>query len=109
MIHEANLHHLIADLTIKRGDWDAYMRAVAAGGDQAALEYAQRVRALEVGPDYDGLPMLRRLLSRSKAAIVHSAHGGIGTCGAPASMGRLREFRMAPGSRKPTARTSVTA
>jgi len=74
VIHEANLHHLITDLTIRRGDWDAYMRAVAEEGDQAAIEYSERVRALEVGPDYDGLPMLRRLLSRSKAAIVHSAH-----------------------------------
>jgi glycosyltransferase involved in cell wall biosynthesis/SAM-dependent methyltransferase len=73
VIHEANLHHLIADLTIKRGDWDAYMRAVADQGNPAALEYAQRVRALEVGPDYEGLPMLRRLLDRSRAAIVHSA------------------------------------
>ena len=25
VIHEANLHHLIADMTIKRGDWDAYL------------------------------------------------------------------------------------
>jgi glycosyltransferase involved in cell wall biosynthesis/SAM-dependent methyltransferase len=74
VIHEANLHHLIADLTIKRGDWDAYMRAVAEEGDLEAIEYSQRVRALEVGPDYEGLPMLRRLLSRSKAAIVHSRH-----------------------------------
>ena len=74
VIHEANLHHLIADLTIKRGDWDAYMHAVAEEGDQADMDYAQRVRALEVGPDYEGLPMLRRLLGRSKAAIVHSAH-----------------------------------
>jgi len=72
VIHEANLHHLIADLTIKRGDWDAYMRAVAEEGDAADLEYAQRVRALEIGPDYEGVPMLRGLLSRSKAAIVHS-------------------------------------
>ena len=28
VIHEANLHHLIADITIKRGDWDAYLREV---------------------------------------------------------------------------------
>ena len=72
VVHEANLHHLIADLTIKRGDWDAYMRAVAEEGDEKAIEYSQRVRRLEVGPDYEGVPMLRRLLSRSKAAIVHS-------------------------------------
>ncbi len=31
VVHEANLHHLIADITIKRGDWDAYMRAVEQG------------------------------------------------------------------------------
>jgi glycosyltransferase involved in cell wall biosynthesis/SAM-dependent methyltransferase len=72
VVHEANLHHLIADMTIKRGDWDAYMQAIEQEGGAAALEYAQRVRALEIGPDYEGVPMLRRLLSRSKAAIVHS-------------------------------------
>ncbi|HLG95761.1 MAG TPA: glycosyltransferase [Bryobacteraceae bacterium] len=74
VIHEANLHHLIADLTIKRGDWDAYMAAVAEEGNEADMEYAEHVRKLEVGPDYERLPMLRRLLRRSKAAIVHSAH-----------------------------------
>ena len=72
VVHEANLHHLIADMTIKRGDWDAYMQAIEQEGGPVALEYAQRVRALEIGPDYEGVPMLRRLLSRSKAAIVHS-------------------------------------
>lgn len=72
VVHEANLHHLIADITIKRGDWDAYMRAVGEEGGPLALEYATRVRALEVGPDYEGLPMLRRLLAHSKAAVVHS-------------------------------------
>jgi len=72
VIHEANLHHLIADITIKRGDWNAYMRAVELEGGPDALAYAQKVRALEVGPDYEGVPMLRRLLSGSRAAIVHS-------------------------------------
>ena len=72
VVHEANLHHLIADITIKRGDWDSYMRAIEQEGNPEALQYAQRVRALEVPPDYQGLPMLRRLLTGSKAAIVHS-------------------------------------
>src|SRR6202023_839313 len=72
VVHEANLHHLIADITIKRGDWSAYLQAIEQDAGPAALEYAQRVRALEVGPDYEGVPMLRRLLSRSKAAVVHS-------------------------------------
>ncbi|MBV9770420.1 MAG: glycosyltransferase [Bryobacterales bacterium] len=72
VMHEANLHHLIADITIKRGDWEAYMRAVEQEGSSQDIAYAHRVRGLEVGPDYEGLPMLRRLLARSKAAIVHS-------------------------------------
>lgn len=72
VVHEANLHHLVADMTIKRGDWDSYMRAIEQEGSPPALAYAQRVRALEVPPDYEGMPMLRRLLARSKAAIVHS-------------------------------------
>ena len=72
VVHEANLHHLIADITIKRGDWDAYMRVLGEEGGPQALENAQRVRALEIPPDYEGVPMLRGLLARSKGAIVHS-------------------------------------
>src|SRR6266496_4504849 len=35
VMHESNLHHLIADLTIKRGDWDAYVRECEfEGGDR---------------------------------------------------------------------------
>jgi glycosyltransferase involved in cell wall biosynthesis/SAM-dependent methyltransferase len=72
VMHESNLHHLVADVTIKRGDWDGYLREVEYNGDAAALDYARRVRTLEVGPDYEGLAMNRRLLERSKALIVHS-------------------------------------
>src|ERR1044071_4425043 len=25
VLHEGNLHHLVADLTIRRGDWDGYL------------------------------------------------------------------------------------
>ncbi len=73
VLHEANLHHLIADLTIARGDWDAYLREVELNAGAEALEYALRhVRTLERGPDYD-IPMLKPLLARSRGAIVHSA------------------------------------
>jgi hypothetical protein len=72
VLHEANLHHLIADLTIRRNDWDAYMREVEFDGGAPALAFAERVRALEVGPDYDGVPMLKRILSASRRVIVHS-------------------------------------
>ncbi|HBY62536.1 MAG TPA: hypothetical protein DEH78_22160, partial [Solibacterales bacterium] len=72
VLHEANLHHLIADLTIKRGDWDRYLREVEFESGGAALAHARRVRALEVGPDYEGLPMLRRVLRGARGVIVHS-------------------------------------
>lgn len=74
VMHESNLHHLIADLTIRRGDWDGYLREAEYNGGAPALEYARRVRALEVGPDYEGLPMTRRLLESSRALIVHSRY-----------------------------------
>src|SRR4051794_18837091 len=66
VMHESNLHHLIADLTIRRGDWDAYVRECEYDGGPAARAYAERVRKLEVGPDYEGVPMTRRLLERSR-------------------------------------------
>src|SRR5687768_8559764 len=69
VLHESNLHHLIAERTIKRNDWDAYLREVEFDGGPEALAHARRVRALEVGPDYEGVPMLRRILSRSRGVI----------------------------------------
>jgi glycosyltransferase involved in cell wall biosynthesis/SAM-dependent methyltransferase len=74
VMHESNLHHLIADVTIKRGDWDAYVRECEYEGGAAARTFAERVRKLEVGPDYEGLAMSRRLLERSRGAIVHSRY-----------------------------------
>jgi glycosyltransferase involved in cell wall biosynthesis/SAM-dependent methyltransferase len=72
VMHEANLHHLMAELTIRRDDWDAYLREAEYNGGEPALAHARRARALEVGPDYDGLPMLRRILERSRAVVAHS-------------------------------------
>jgi len=72
VMHESNLHHLIADLTIRRDDWDGYLRACEYEGGPEALAYAHRVRALEVGPDYDGVRMIRRVLESACAVVVHS-------------------------------------
>lgn len=72
VLHEANLHHLIADATIRRGDWDAYLREVETGAGAEALEFARRhVRTLERGPQYE-LPLLRTILDASRGLIVHS-------------------------------------
>jgi glycosyltransferase involved in cell wall biosynthesis/SAM-dependent methyltransferase len=72
VMHESNLHHLIADLTIRRNDWDAYLRECEYEGGQDALDHALRVRALEVGPDYEGVRMTSRVLESALGVIVHS-------------------------------------
>ena len=72
VLHESNLHHLITDITICRQEWDAYVAACEFDGGPAALAFAERVRRLEVGPDYEGVPMLKRILSASRGVIVHS-------------------------------------
>jgi glycosyltransferase involved in cell wall biosynthesis/SAM-dependent methyltransferase len=74
VLHEANLHHLIADITIRRGDWDAYLKECEYDGGAAARAYAEGVRALETGPDYEGVRMLRRLLASAEGIIVHSRY-----------------------------------
>ena len=65
VLHESNLHHLLTDLTIRREDWDGYVAACGYDGGAEALLFAERVRRLEIGPDYDGVPMLRRLMERA--------------------------------------------
>ena len=72
VMHESNLHHLIADLTIRKNDWDAYLRECEYEGGSQALAFARRVRALEVGPDYEGVPLIRRVLESARGVIVHS-------------------------------------
>ena len=72
VMHESNLHHLIADCTIRRGSWDAYMAEVVLNGTARDVEFSYRVRALEVGPDYEGVKMTRRILNAAKGVIVHS-------------------------------------
>ncbi len=72
LMHELNMHHLVTDVTIKRNDWDAYLREVEHEDQPGALDYARRVQRLEVGPDYDGLALNKRILQSGKSAIVHS-------------------------------------
>jgi glycosyltransferase involved in cell wall biosynthesis/SAM-dependent methyltransferase len=72
VLHEANLHHLITELTIRRGDWTAYLSECEYHGGPAARAFAERVRKLEVGPDYEGIPMTRRLLEHTRGVVVHS-------------------------------------
>jgi len=72
VLHEANLHHLIAELTIRKGNWDGYLKELHFDGGETALSYGHRVRSLEVGPDYDGVPMLRRIVANARGVVAHS-------------------------------------
>ncbi len=72
VLHEANLHHLIADITILRGDWGAYVAACTEDGGPPARSRAELARGLSVGPDYENVPMLRRITAGSRGVITHS-------------------------------------
>ncbi len=72
MLHEFNLHYLLADVTIVRQDWDGYFRELEYNGGAQAMERAESMRRGEIEPDYSGVAMNRRLLENSRAAIVHS-------------------------------------
>lgn len=75
VLHEANLHHLIADVTIRRNDWGGYLREVEFDSGPEARAFAvKHVRTLERGPDYEGVPMLRRICAASKGVIAHSRY-----------------------------------
>ena len=72
LMHEYNMHYLVADATITRTGWDDYLREVEYEGGDQALAHARRAQLGEVGLDHHQLPMNRRILESGKAAIVHS-------------------------------------
>ncbi len=74
MLHEFNLHYLLAAATISRSDWNAYFLELEYNAGSGALPHAERVRRGETEPEYARVPMNRRLLENSRAAIVHSEY-----------------------------------
>lgn len=72
LLHDFNLHHLLAHVTIVENDWEEYFRLVEEEGGAAALERARLVQQAITGPDYDNLNLNRRLLRASRGVIVHS-------------------------------------
>ena len=73
VIHEANLHHLIADITIRRGDWDAYMREVEfeRRSGRAGVRDCASARS-KSGPITKACRCCGGCWRDRKAAIVHS-------------------------------------
>src|SRR4051812_9359194 len=79
VLHESNLHHLIADITIRRGDWDAYLREAEYNGGAGALGSARRGKGLGKGPHYEGLPMRRGVFGGGPGGLRPTrVHGGGG-------------------------------
>ena len=72
-MHESNLHHLIADLTIRRGNWDAYVQRVRLQRRRrrARLSPSGYANSKSV-PTTKGCRMTRRLLESARGVIVHS-------------------------------------
>jgi len=105
-LHEFNLHHLVAAATITRGDWDEYLREVERNGGPEALAHARRVKAREVGPDYENLPMNRRLLESSRALVVHSGFlaGQVRAAGCLLPLGVIPHGAVLDGELDPAAR-----
>ena len=72
VLHEANLHHLLAETTIRNGDWDRYVIECEYDSGPSARAHAERARTLTVGPDYENVPLLRRVASTARGVIAHS-------------------------------------
>jgi glycosyltransferase involved in cell wall biosynthesis/SAM-dependent methyltransferase len=74
VLHEANLHHLIQGMTLHKGDERAYLREVTYEiFGREAEEISLKDVPLEI-PQPHLFTMLRRLLDRSSACIVHSSY-----------------------------------
>jgi len=71
-MHEANLHHLIADITIRRKDWNAYFTECERNGVPVTPAFRHDMENQRRGPDYDAVSMTRSLLDASRGLIVHS-------------------------------------
>ncbi|MBI2817104.1 MAG: glycosyltransferase [Acidobacteria bacterium] len=76
VMHEFNLHHLFAHVTVAREDWDTYLREMEYNGGAPAVERAKHAQAGLGDLDYNGIPMNRRLLEQTRGIIVHSDYVG---------------------------------
>jgi glycosyltransferase involved in cell wall biosynthesis/SAM-dependent methyltransferase len=73
VLHEANVHHLVQNLTLNRGNRRAYLREVAYEIFGKDTRGGLGALPLET-PQSHTFTILRRLLDRSRACIVHSGY-----------------------------------
>lgn len=74
VLHEFNLHYLLADSTVLRNDWDTYMRELEKDGGPQALEHAKRAQRGEVTLEFDRYAMNRTLIDGAQGVVVHSRY-----------------------------------
>ncbi|MDN4066515.1 glycosyltransferase [Paenibacillus vini] len=84
VIHDYSIHHLIANLTVARGDWEGYIREMhynygKEGERLARLSSEGKTKVLWETDQTLKYPANKRLIEASKGVIVHSkmAEGGI--------------------------------
>ena len=79
VMHESNLHHLMTDLTIRRGDWDAYVARMRVPRRRSGARLcASACASWKWGPITKASPMTRRLLENARGVVVHSQiHGAM--------------------------------
>ena len=76
VLHEFNLHYLLAGVTVHHQDWEGYLRELEYNAGPQALERGRLAQAGQQELDYENIPMNRRLLERSRGVIVHSDYVG---------------------------------
>jgi glycosyltransferase involved in cell wall biosynthesis len=72
VLHDFNLHYLIADTTIIWNDWPAYFEEIRHNAGEEPMANAARVWRGEIEPEYAKYPLNRRILEDSLGLIVNN-------------------------------------
>jgi glycosyltransferase involved in cell wall biosynthesis len=72
VLHEYMLHHLVRELTLDRGDGEAYVEAMRYAAGPAGERAARRLLDTHHPVDAWRFPLFEPLVDRSRGAIVHS-------------------------------------
>ena len=78
VLHDLVLHHLVAGLTLARGNAGAYLAAMERDGGEEARRLAEHVAAGRVRPPWDTAPerypLVAEILDHATGLIVHSRY-----------------------------------
>ena len=72
LLHDFNLHYLVADATITQNDWAGYFAELRYNVGEEPIAHAERVRRGEASPEFERYPLNRRILENSRGLIVNN-------------------------------------